>query len=88
MAVCNKGRDDGINNTKLNIHNPIPTSWGYVYMFNFVFFMPSSLPLLHIAMCCLNTSSSWDRTQVWECINTFLRTDGSLDHSEVVLRMN
>ncbi len=29
MAVRNKGRDDDIN-TELNIHSPIPTSWGYV----------------------------------------------------------
>ncbi len=28
----------------------IPTSWGYICMCNYVFYMPSSLPLLHTAM--------------------------------------
>ncbi len=29
MTVCNKGRDDGIDNTKLNINSPI---YGYVFL--------------------------------------------------------
>ncbi len=50
MAVRKKGRDDGIINMQLSIHSP-----GHPYilglcMFNFVFLMPSSLPLLHTAM--------------------------------------
>ncbi len=30
MAVCNKGRDDGIKNTKLNINSPKMLGWSYV----------------------------------------------------------
>ncbi len=38
MAVCNKGRDDGIKHV-VKQHSPIPTSWGlYICMFNFVLY--------------------------------------------------
>ncbi len=42
-------------NTKLNIHSPKMSGWGYVCLTP-CFFMPSSLPLLHTAMPtpCLN----------------------------------
>ncbi len=57
MAVCNKGRDDGIIKEQEVKHTyPQEVEMG-VCKLNFVLFMPSSLPLLHTAMPtpCLNT---------------------------------
>ncbi len=84
MAVWNKGRDDGIKNTKLNIHSAKMLGCMGLCMFNYVFDMPSSLPLLPTAMPtpCLNAFWYYSDPYIFYiCTNFFLSCIISVAHT-------